>query len=311
MLAVFDSLLPVFLIIALGWALRRYGVVPMEKWEGVEQLGFWVLFPVLLFHALINADLRSLFLDALIVTYLAALVTLFGLLFILQQVRGRLLTMDGRAYSSVFQTTSRWNAFICLAVMDKLAGAEGLAIVALVIALTVLPLNVINIVVVARSVAREGSGWRQTALTTARNPMVIGALTGLLFNLVAIPVYAPLRVAVDVIAQAGLCIGLLTVGVGLRIRSIFQPQMEMWFGLLGKMVVFPLLVLLFAGIAGLSGVPLVAAVACATMPAAMNGYIVARQMGGDADLYATTSAAQTLFALISIPFFLWLAQGFG
>ena len=306
MVAVFESLLPVFLIVALGWVLRRCGVISREQWQGVEQLGFWVLFPALLFHALINADLAALSLDALIVSYLGAMAVIFFLLYLLNVARGRLFSMDGPTYSSVFQTTSRWNAFISLAVMDKYAGAEGLAVVALVIALTVLPLNVINMLVVTRTAAREGSGWSHTLAATARNPMVLGAFSGLLFNLLSIPVYEPVLVAVDLIAQAGLAIGLLTVGAALRIRSVFRPRGEMLFGLLGKMVLFPLLVLEFGLMSGLSGVPLVAAMVCASTPAAAHGYIVARMMGGDADLYATTSAAQTLLAMVSMPFFLWL-----
>lgn len=311
MVAVFESLLPVFMIVALGWALRRYGVVPREQWEGVERLGYWVLFPTLLFHALISVDLAALSLDALIVAYLAALAVIFLLLFLLNIARGRGLAMDGPSYSSVFQTTSRWNAFIALALMDKYAGAEGLAVVALVIAFTVLPLNVINVLVVTRSVAREGSGWRHALAATARNPMILGAFAGLLVNLLSVPVYGPVRVAVDLTAQAGLGIGLLTVGAGLRIRTVFRPRADMLFGLVGKMVVFPVLVLGFGLMAGLSGVPLVAAMACAATPTAMNGYIVARMLGGDADLYATTSAAQSLLGLVSIPLFLWLALKFG
>ena len=311
MVAVFESLLPVFMIVALGWALRRYGVVPREQWEGVERLGYWVLFPTLLFHALISVDLAALSLDALIVAYLAALAVIFLLLFLLNIARGRGLVMDGPSYSSVFQTTSRWNAFIALALMDKYAGAEGLAVVALVIAFTVLPLNVINVLVVTRSVAREGSGWRHALAATARNPMILGAFAGLLVNLLSVPVYGPVRVAVDLTAQAGLGIGLLTVGAGLRIRTVFRPRVDMLFGLVGKMVVFPVLVLGFGLMAGLSGVPLVAAMACAATPTAMNGYIVARMLGGDADLYATTSAAQSLLGLVSIPLFLWLALKFG
>lgn len=311
MIPVFESLLPVFLIVALGWMLRRSGVVPQDKWEGIEQLGFWVLFPSLLFHALAGADLGALALNTLIVGYLGALAVLFLLLLGLNLARGRWLSLSGPAYSSVFQTTSRWNAFIALAIMDKYAGPEGLAVVALVMALTVLPLNVINILVVTGCSEAGGRGWRSTLATTARNPMIIGAFAGLMVNLLAIPIYEPVLVTVDVIARAGLGIGLLTVGAGLKIRSIFQPRTDMWFGVLGKMVVFPALVLAAALLLELKGVTLFAAMTCAAVPTAMNGYIIARQMGGDAELYATTSAAQTLLGLVSIPFFLWLALVLG
>ncbi len=310
MLPVFNSLLPVFLIVALGWALRRYGVVPEAQWAGIEQLGFWVLFPALLFHALVGIEFDSIAVDALIGAYVLALLILFALLLLLYRFRAR-FGLDGPAYSSVFQTTSRWNGFLALAVMDKYAGAEGLAVVALVMALTVVPLNVINIVMLARTASAEDAGWRSTLATTLRNPIIWGALAGLIFNLAAIPLYEPAAVAIDVIGRAGLGIGLLTVGAGLRIRSIFQPRRDMWLGVFGKMIVFPLLVTGLCLAFGVHGVALTAAVTCAAVPTAMNGYIMARMMGGDAPLYATTSAAQALLGLATIPAFLWLSLQLG
>ncbi len=309
MIPVLESLLPVFLLVALGWSLRRFEVVPREKWEGIELLGFWVLFPALLFHALTATDLGAVAVDAMVLSYVGAMAVQFLLLFLLNLARRRWLAMDGPSFSSVFQTSTRWNAFIALAILDKYGDAEGLAAVALIMALTVIPLNVINIVVVAGCAARPGSGWRQVLIATARNPMIIGVFAGLSVSLLDIPIYEPLRVTVDVIGRSGLAIGLLTVGAGLRIRSIFQPRADMWFGVVGRMIVFPLLVLAMASWTGLSGVALVAAVACAAVPTAMNGYLIARRMGGDAELYATTSAAQTLLGLVSIPLFLWYAIG--
>jgi malonate transporter len=49
------------------------------------------------------------------------------------------------SYTSVFQTSSRWNAFIALAIAEKISGPEGLALVALVMAVIVIPLNLINV----------------------------------------------------------------------------------------------------------------------------------------------------------------------
>ena len=43
------------------------------------------------------------------------------------------------------------------------------------------------------------------------------------------------------------------------------------------------------------------------VPAASNGYIVARAMGGDAELYADMLAWQTLLSMVAIPAYLALA----
>jgi len=42
----------------------------------------------------------------------------------------------------------------------------------------------------------------------------------------------------------------------------------------------------------------------------MNGYILARQMGGDADLYAATASLQVVLSMFTIPLILWMIKDF-
>ena len=61
MIAAFESLLPIFLLIGLGFLLRWRKVVATDMWQGVELLGYWVFFPALLSETLIRAELRAHF----------------------------------------------------------------------------------------------------------------------------------------------------------------------------------------------------------------------------------------------------------
>ncbi len=47
---------------------------------------------------------------------------------------------------------------------------------------------------------------------------------------------------------------------------------------------------------------------CAAVPTAMNGYVLARTMGGDAELYAATATVQTVLSFGSVPLVIWLAR---
>ncbi len=42
----------------------------------------------------------------------------------------------------------------------------------------------------------------------------------------------------------------------------------------------------------------------------MNGYILAKKMGGDAELYAATATVQTVFSFLTIPLVLMAAGQF-
>ena len=56
MLAIFESILPVFLLVVLGALLKRWRAIDRDMWGGLEQLGFYVLFPALLFVTLAEAE---------------------------------------------------------------------------------------------------------------------------------------------------------------------------------------------------------------------------------------------------------------
>jgi predicted permease len=69
---------------------------------------------------------------------------------------------------------------------------------------------------------------------------------------------------------------------------------------------------LFAGIAiviGLDATLTLVGVLIFAAPAATNGYIVAKKMGGDADLYADILTWQTFLSLVVLPIWAWLLMG--
>ena len=62
---------------------------------------------------------------------------------------------------------------------------------------------------------------------------------------------------------------------------------------------------------GISGNALLYLTLCAAVPTAMNGYLLARQIGGDAELYAAVTTLQTAVSFFSIPALLALVQAAG
>ncbi|MBM3521143.1 MAG: AEC family transporter, partial [Alphaproteobacteria bacterium] len=76
MISTFESLLPVFLLIGLGFILRNRQVVPEDMWRGVELVAYWVFFPALLVDTLVRADIASLPLGAITVTMIGAFFTM-------------------------------------------------------------------------------------------------------------------------------------------------------------------------------------------------------------------------------------------
>lgn len=308
MLIIFESILPIFLLVLLGVALKRSPLINGSFWDGLEQCGYYVLFPALLFHTLATADFASLETGAIGVTAVVVVVLVSALVLSLWPLLRR-IGVTPSAYSSVFQTATRWNAFIALAIAGKTYGDLGLTVVALVMAVVIVPINLINVAVLL-SFSGTRTSYGAFVLRIVTNPLIISSLLGVIVNRLGVPIYEPLMTSVDLVGRAALSLGLIAVGAGLRISDALKPRPLVLFSTAIKLVFFPLLMMAAALIAGITGPAVALLGLSAGVPTAMNGYLLAKKMGGDAELYAATATVQTVFSFVTIPLVLMVAAQF-
>ena len=157
-------LLPDFLLIALGAGLRRVRIFEAPFWRGLERFVYFVLFPALLFRALATATMALG--DASRLVIVGVLFTLAGMG--LSALARPLLRLPQPTFAACFQCAFRFNTYIALAAASRLAGAEGVAALSLLIGVLVPIVNVAAVAVLARDRGRRGV-W----LAIARNPLVI------------------------------------------------------------------------------------------------------------------------------------------
>ncbi|MFO0992998.1 MAG: AEC family transporter [Hyphomicrobiales bacterium] len=308
MIAAVESLLPIFLLIGLGLVLRWRNVVPEDMWRGVELLGYWVFFPALLSETLITADLASLPLAEITFTMALAFATMAGGLLALRLPIMRMLNITGASYSSIFQNSTRWNGFIALPILNKLYGNEGVALVAIIMAILVPVANIVNVAVIARNAGARPLTYRQTAYVVFRNPFIWATAIGLAINLAGLPIYEPMMTGLHMLGGAAIGTGLLMVGAGLHAEEAKWPSPAVWLGTGLKLLGMPMIVFAWIFIFGVSGPAVVACLVCAGVPTAMSAYVLARQMGGDAILVATTVTLQTLLSVVTIPLLIIFAE---
>jgi malonate transporter len=305
---VFNSILPIFFLVVVGNIIRRTGVVPMEDWKGIELICFWLFFPAILCFTLATVDLQSLPIGPLSITVLAVTGITWTILFALKPVLQSRHAMSNAEFTSVFQAGSRFHGFIALAIVLKLYGETGAAYVAIIMALLVPPINIVNIIVLAAFGKGQTPSFQNIFRVVVRNPIIWGAMIGLAANVSGIGIWEPVHTTLDLLGRAALGAGLLAVGAGLRIKAALKPSLLVWTGVICRLVITPLLVVLLALATGLKGEAFEAALICAAVPTAMNGYILARTMGGDAELYAATATVQTALSFGTIPVVIWLSR---
>lgn len=306
MLAIFESILPIFLLIGVGIALRRSPLIAEAAWPGMEQLAYWFLYPSLLFVTIYNASFDGLQIDAMLAALLIAIAAMSALVLALWPGLARLGLVSTHEYSSIFQTSIRWNGFIALPIAQKIFPPEGAAVVALVMAVIIVPINVASVFVVMRFANRE-VGLARTLARVALNPLIIGSLLAIMLRFSPLPLYEPVNETLRLVGNAALGLGLLAIGSGLRLGDLASVRFAVWLPVVLKLVVFPIVLIGLSLAFGIRGPQLVYLALCAAVPTAMNGYLLARQLGGDAELYAAVTTLQTALSFFTIPIVLAIA----
>src|SRR5215203_6088774 len=129
MAVVVAALLPVFLLIVLGFILKRSLLRLETQWHGLERLTYYVLFPMLLIQTLVKADLTKVPVAGVGGALLISALLMSLLCLALRPLLAR-CAIDGPAFTSIFQGATRWQTYVALSVPGSLFGNLGLAIIA-------------------------------------------------------------------------------------------------------------------------------------------------------------------------------------
>lgn len=307
MLLVLSALLPVFMVIVLGYFLRHRAVLEASAWHGLENLCYFVLFPVLLVKTLAVTVIGSAEIVRFSGALLFAIFTMSALLLLAYPVLHRYFHVSPAAFTSLVQGATRWHGFIALSIVGLLLGDAGVAYMAVTMAVIIPPLNIINVMVLAHYGEAEGD-LSQVFMKLLKNPFIIACALGAFLNVTGLGLPALLFTSADIIGSAALGIGLLTVGAGIHLGGIRDHRGLVVFGALLRLAGMPALMFTGCLLFGVEGLPRTVAMLAAAVPTAAASFVLARQMGGDAPLMANLITLQVLGAVVTLPLVIWLSQ---
>lgn len=291
------SIIPVFLIILLGVALRRFQWMPADFFPSIEKFSYNIAFPAMLFAGTARLSFQGsqvgeLALATLVPTFAVVGLTIASLLL--------LPSLPGASRSSVMQGAMRPNTYFGLAVAALFFEPKTASLVMLSLALC---LPVVNVLAVIALSWWSGSkpNLATVGKTLARNPIIGATLAGVVVSLLGIHLPAELMNTLDILGKAATALGLLCVGGGLVFSLEGTRPAALTVTSVLKLLVMPLLAAQICLLFDVS--PQVALAACfyCAQPTAPNAYIMAKQLGGDARLMASLITLQTLLAVITVP----------
>ena len=291
-------LLPDFLLILVGFVLCRFTALNRPVWESTERLVYYLLFPVLLFNSVLRTPLQPSTTTHLALAGMATVLSGVALAYALRWLPRMAAPPLNQLHASGAQVAFRFNSFIALALAERLQGAQGVAWVALLIALCVPICNVAAVWPLAR---HGGHGYARELL---RNPLIIATVAGLAGNLLGLKLPEAAALTLHRIGLAALPLGLMAVGAGLRFGALKEAPRLAAALLLIRHALLPLVALGLAAWLTLTGPQRAILLMFAALPTASSAYVLAARMGGNGPYVAGLVTLSTLLGMLSLP--LWL-----
>jgi malonate transporter and related proteins len=302
----FLALLPVFIVIAVGFGLRRSGLVAEDHWAALDHLCYYVLFPAIIFKEIAAADFSHIPVWSMAFAMMLGISTMFAFLLIFQRQLIEILKLNGPQFSSLFQGASRWHTFIALAIIPIYFGQSALALGGLSAAAMTPLLNIVNVAVISVHGSGDKMAFRRVFLPIIKNPFVLSSLGGVAWKMLHLPLPGMGVQVLDMIGRGALGLALLAVGAGLRIDEALSTKGPVLVATVLKLLVMPVFMAIWLKVLGVSGEAASVAILCGAVPTGSGAYVLAKQMGGDAPMVATILTLQVMCAAVTIPLVLHL-----
>jgi hypothetical protein len=289
-------LFPDFSLIVCGFLVCRYTALNRPVWAHVESLVYYLLFPVLLFQSIVRSPLdlgaASSLIAAGLLLGLGGIALAYSLPYL--PLLGR--HIDRREHAGSAQVAFRFNSFIGLAIAERLAGAQGLLLIAVLIGVCVPLFNVAAVWPMAK---HAKTGFLRELV---RNPLIIATATGLVANLLGFSMPVWLEPTVTRIGAAALALGLMAAGAGMQLGQLSQAKTLAVAVLSIRHLLMPLMAWGLARAFGLSPAQTTMLLAFSALPTASSAYVLAARMGYNGGYVAGLVTLSTVLGVVSLSF---------
>jgi predicted permease len=303
--SVIDSVLPVFLIMALGFLLERQGMITLDVRVGLNRIAYWVGLPVLLFFKAAHAQMSEstsgpifwVVFTGMVVCIAAAYLTGWG------------LRLPAASLAAYVQASFRGNnTFVALPIIlyaiaslpaDTRLRLEGSAILALVP--MVIVYNVVSVTVFVAHVRCKGTHpIRHMAKRLVTNPLIVAGFLGLAVNRTGWQLPVLLSRTCSTIGGMAFPVALLAIGSQLAQTRVGRHAAWALASSMVKVIAGPLVGYTVARWVGLGEWDTRIALVLLAAPTAVASYVLADQLGGDSELAAGGVVVSTLLSLVSL-----------
>jgi hypothetical protein len=301
---ILNAILPIFLVIFLGFLLRRLGFFDEAFVRVLNQMVYHIVLPVLVFWEISSSPFQESFNGWLVAVVFGAM----GFIFLLIISTGRLMGFTPSQVGSLAQGSFRGNiAYVGLALVANIYGNQGLSKAGVLAGFMIPFMNFFSILGLAihRSQGQGLLSWKNLMRSIFLNALIIGSFLGLLFSFFSWALSPILANTLKMISGLSLPLALLSMGASLSIQGFQGGLFPTIWGSFLKLLGLPLIGLALLHTWNVSGLDYKITILLLSCPTAVVTYIMSSELGGDRDLSASIVMLTTLVSMISISLWVW------
>ena len=296
----FNVVAPLFFMMVLGYFLKYIKMYDQHTLDIMNKVVFKVFLPVLLFYNVYTTDLGEAF-DVKLILYAASGVIILFLLLLLIVPR---LEKENSKRGVLIQGVFRSNFVIFgIPVATSIYGEGNVGTTAMLIA-TIVPLfNVLA--VISLEIFRDSQiNVKKIAKGVITNPLIIGAVIGIIFLLIGIQLPTSVLSTVKDISKIATPLGLILLGASFSFSDVKKYLNETIIIVIVKLILVPSIMVPLSVYLGFRGIALLTLTIIYGAPTGVSTFQMAKQMDGDSDLAAQLIVFTSFFCIITM--FIWI-----
>lgn len=275
-----EAVLPIAILIGVGLLAKRMQLLTREEISHVNKLVFKILFFCLLFQNMYNADFSIAFQPQLL---LFAFIAILATVAVANVVVCHFVE-DNKRRGAMIHSIYRSNFIIIgIPVAANIYGHDNIATTAMLITV-VIPLYNILAVTIFETFRGNQIHLKPVLLGIIHNPMILGCLTGILFNLCHLTIPHAILKPIFQIGSATTPLALILLGASFTISSVVKNRLSIMLCSFARLIVAPAIILPIAVWMGYRNIELVSLMTVFAAPCAVVGFTMAQQMDSDYEL---------------------------
>ncbi len=305
---VITTLLPIFGLILLGFALRRSGCLGEAAASELNRFVVWLCLPALLFTATASSSLAQLWHPEFILVYAFSTLLIFDLVFGIKLLRGRAMadaSIDG--LGAAYANTGYVGIPLCLFVFGD-SGLEPALIATLLVVCVLFAVAVVLIEVGAHTEPTALRAIAKVSLALLKNPLVVSPLLGGLWGASDAQMPQAVDALLSLLGDATTPCALVSLGAFLAHRQVGSVQGTTSLVFI-KLVIHPLLAWVLAfHVFELPDLWAKSAVLLAALPTGTGPYMLAEYHGRNAAVVSRSILLSTLGSVVTLSLLLYLFE---